>query len=390
LQASLYLRALRQRHLDGNDGNFESCSKSSSFGGDLCLQDDDFGTPPGGKTTAFRNQFVLMGPAGQVFPFDPAIVYGTDDHSFTDSVTQGATLQLTGNTALLGLGNALTLGVSLDHSAIGFRSNSTLARLFPKLDVAPDPTEPGAGIVVHTLGNLGYAPTDLGATTDYYGFYGVDTLDVTGALTVTAGFRLNAADIRTRDRGGAAPELTGSHGYAHFNPLAGLAYKISGGVSLFGGYSEANRAPTPLETDCASATLPCLLEGSLVADPPLKQVVAHTGEAGVRGQANDLSWSASVFRTDSDNDIVALASVIQGRGFFTNVPLTRRQGIDVDAGYRGQGWSSYASYSYLDATYQFTGTLASPNNPGADAGGNVSVTPGATGPFAMISPPAVN
>jgi iron complex outermembrane receptor protein len=376
LQASLYLRALRQRHLDGNDGNFESCSKQSSFGGDLCLQDDAFGTPPGGKTTAFRNQFVLMGPAGQVFPFDSAIVYGTDDHSFTDSVTQGATLQLTGNTALLGLGNALTLGVSLDRSAIGFRSISTLGRLFPNLDVAPDPTEPGAGIVVHTLGNLGYAPTDLGATTDYYGLYGVDALDVTGALTVTAGFRLNAADIRTRDRSGAAPELTGSHGYAHFNPLAGLTYKISSEVSLFGGYSEANRAPTPLETDCASAFLPCLLEGSLVADPPLKQVVAHTGESGVRGQANDLSWSASVFRTDSDNDIVALASVIQGRGFFTNVPLTRRQGIDVDAGYRGQGWSSYASYSYLDATYQFTGTLASPNNPNADAAGNVSVTPG--------------
>ena len=166
LQTSLYLRTLRQRHLDGNDANFESCSARSSFGGDLCLQDDDFGTPPGGKTTAFRNQFVLMGPAGQVFPFDSAIVYGTDDHSFTDSATQGATLQLTGNASLLGLGNALTLGVSLDRSAIGFRSNSTLGRLFANLDVEPDPSEPGAGVVVHTLGNLGYAPTDLGATTD--------------------------------------------------------------------------------------------------------------------------------------------------------------------------------------------------------------------------------
>ena len=39
--------ALRQRHVDGNDGNFESCSSTSSFGGDLCLQDDAFGTPAG-------------------------------------------------------------------------------------------------------------------------------------------------------------------------------------------------------------------------------------------------------------------------------------------------------------------------------------------------------
>ena len=52
---------------------------------------------------------------------------------------------------------------------------------------------------------------------------------------------------------------------------------------LFGGYSEANRAPTPLELDCASQTQPCLLEGSLVADPPLQQVVAHTYQAGLRG-----------------------------------------------------------------------------------------------------------
>ena len=43
---------------------------------------------------------------------------------------------------------------------------------------------------------------------------------------------------------------------------------------------------------------------------------------------------------------------------------------------RRPGWSAYASYSYLDATYQFTGTLASPNNPAANARGNVTVTPG--------------
>ena len=54
---------------------------------------------------------------------------------------------------------------------------------------------PGAGNIVHTLGNLGYAPVNLGATTDYYGLYAVDALDLTDALTITAGLRVNAADI---------------------------------------------------------------------------------------------------------------------------------------------------------------------------------------------------
>ena len=376
IQANVYLRALRQRHVDGNDANFESCARQSSFGGDLCLQDDAFGTPPGGKTTAYRNQFVLAGPAGQVFPFDAAIVYGTVDHGFTDSTTNGVTLQLTGNAPLLGLGNSLTLGGSLDHSAIAFRSGSALGRVFADLDVAPDPSAPGAGTIIHTMGNLGYAPVNLAATTDYYGLYAVDALDISDALTVTGGFRLNSAAISARDRSGVAAELTGAHGYSHLNPLAGVTYKVSDMVSLFGGYSEANRAPTPLELDCASATQPCLLEGSLVADPPLKQVVAHSAEAGLRGQVAGLAWSASLFRTDSDNDILALASVIQGRGYFTNVPLTRRQGVDLDAHYDAGDWSSYVSYSFLDATYQFSGALASPNNPSADADGNVAVTPG--------------
>ena len=38
--------------------------------------------------------------------------------------------------------------------------------------------------------------------------------------------------------------------------------------------------------------------------------------------------------------------------------------------------SLYANYSYIDATYQFTGDIASPNNPSADDNGNVHVMPG--------------
>ena len=388
LEASVYLRALRQRHVDGNGGNFESCSSKSSFGGNICLQDDAFGTPPGGKTTAFRNQFVIMNGAGQVFPFDDAITYGTIDRTFTDSVTQGGTMQVTSDQSLFGLANFFTAGGSIDHSSIAFQSGSTLARVFPNLDVAVDTSVPGAGNVIHTMGNLGYAPVSLGATTDYYGLYAVDALDLTDALTVTAGLRVNAADLGGRDRSGGASELNASHGYGHVNPLAGLTYRFSEAFSLFGGYSEANRAPTPLELDCASQTQPCLLENSLVGDPPLAQVVSHTYQAGARGSFggllgdDHLNWSATFFRTDSDNDIVALASTIAGRGYFTNVPLTRRQGVDLTADYQGQGWSVYANYSYLDATYQFTATLASPNNPGSDANGNVLVTPGRHIPMA--------
>ncbi len=107
-------------------------------------------------------------------------------------------------------------------------------------------------------------------------------------------------------------------------------------VTVYGGYSEANRAPTPLELDCANPQRPCLLENSLVSDPPLQQVVAHTFEAGLRGgdavfDTGRVDWKAGFFRTNSTNDIVALASTITGRGYFANVPVNPAPGC------RGRG-----------------------------------------------------
>jgi iron complex outermembrane receptor protein len=383
LEGSVYLRALRQRHVDGNDSDFERCSNTSSFAQKLCLEDDAFTRPSpfiGAAALAFRNQFAILDTSGAPINFAAGTLYGTVDRTFTDAMTRGGTLQVTGRPSLFGLANHVTAGISIDSSGIGFRSTSTLGRIFPDLNVAVDPALAGSGSIIRTNGNLGYAPVTLAATTTYYGVYAVDALDLTETLTLTAGLRINAADIVTRDRSGTAVELNGTHGYGHANPLAGLTWKVSDMLTLFGGYSQANRAPTPLELDCASPTLPCLLEGSLVADPPLAQVVSQTLEAGLRGGAaltgGKLDWSAAFFTTDSDNDIVSLASTIQGRGYFANVPGTRRRGVDLTARYAAQGWSATASYSWLDATYQFAGTLASPNNPGADASGNVPVRPG--------------
>jgi iron complex outermembrane receptor protein len=388
VQASAYVRNFRQRHDDGNDSEFERCSNSSSFVGRLCLEDDGFTRPQpftGQRALNFRNQFAMLDQAGNSIAFTPGAIYGTIDRTFTDATSQGVTVQATSDDTLFGLSNYFTFGGSIDHGALGFRSTSTLGRIFPDLGVRVDSTLPGSGSILRTNGNLGYAPVTLRGATDYYGLYVVDALDLTDTLTLTAGFRANAAIIETNDRSGVAPELTGKHGFGHVNPMAGLTWQMAEDISLFGGYSQSNRAPTPLELNCADPLRPCLLEGALVADPPLAQIVAHTYEAGLRGglaaAGGTLSWSASLFRTEADNDIVALASTIQGRGYFTNVPSTLREGVDLTGQFKAEGWSTYASYSFLNATYGFNGTLASPNNPMANGAGNVMVTAGRTIPM---------
>jgi iron complex outermembrane receptor protein len=73
---------------------------------------------------------------------------------------------------------------------------------------------------------------------------------------------------------------------------------------------------------------------------------------------------------------MAVPSVVTGFGYYTNAGDTLRQGIDLGATYTTDKWSAYANYSFIQATFLTPVTLASPNNPNADANGNIYVTPG--------------
>ncbi len=204
---------------------------------------------------------------------------------------------------------------------------------------------------------------------------------MTKALSVTAGARYNLAKIGLNDQLGTA--LTSFATYGRINPVVGATFKLTPNVSIYGGYSEANRAPTPLENGCASASQPCLIDNFLVADPPLKQVVSRTVEAGLRGSFDvsllgpgKISWNAGVFRTNNQDDILSVPSLIAGRGFFENAGNTRRQGIEAGISYTDAKLSLSANYTLVDATFRSNIQLASPFNPFADANGNIAVVPG--------------
>ena len=390
ISGNLYGRFFRQTHVDGNDGNFERCSNASSFANRLCLEDDGFTRPnpfTGAAALAFRNQFAVLDANNQPIPCPPGVgntcanvPYGTIDRTNTRSDTFGGSLQATNDAKVFGRDNHFVVGGSIDRGRTAFDAASTLGFINPDLTIGINPAIPGNGALIHTLGNIGYAPVGIDTRNTYYGLYATDTLDITSRLSVTAGARLNVAKITVADQLGNAPDLNSDQTFSRINPVTGLTYKLASWITAYGGYSESNRAPTPLELGCSNPAKPCLLENFLVSDPPLKQVVGRTYEAGLRGTTalfgGEVGWKAGVFRTDSVDDIITLASQIQGRGYYANVPLTRRQGAELSADYKSGQWLAYASYSYLDATYRFDGDIASPNNPMADANGNVQVVTG--------------
>ena len=389
LQANAHGRAFKQRHVDGNAAELERCSAGASpaFRDHVCLEDDGF-PRPAPLTTAFRDQFAILDQNNNPIPCPPGAgntcgqtPYGTIDRTDTKAITTGLSLQAIGTADVVGHHNHFVVGGSFDYSTVNFTARSRLGVIKSDLSITTNnPAIPGLGSIIHTFGDVGVGVVDVTATNAYYGVYAMGTFDITDRLSFTLGGRVNVATLSLRDELGTNPDLDSDTTYSRFNPVVGLTYKLASTVSLYAGYAESNRVPTPLENACSDRVRPCLIESFLVADPPLKQVVGKTYEAGARGSVSlfdgTLDWKVGGFRTDSLDDIVHLASAVQGRGFFQNVPETRRQGVETSVQYQSSRWLAYVSYSFVDATYQFTGSLPSPNNPVADEDGTVRVTRG--------------
>ncbi|WP_291730112.1 TonB-dependent receptor [Bradyrhizobium sp.] len=363
-QGNAYFRGFRQSHVDGNGTNVQPCDDPTT----LCIGD---GLP-------------IFGPAdGPPTPNTLGNAFlGEVDRNQTATNSYGGTAQLTNSDQLFGHDNHVVMGVSVDHGNTKFTATSELGTVAPNnLFVT------GTGVFINQP-DAGLSPVDLRATNTYTGVYLTDTFDVTNRFSVTAGGRFNYAQIDLKDQTGTNDLLNSSNRFQRFNPVIGGTFKITPNLTAYAGYSEANRAPTPLELGCSDPNHPCMIDSFLVADPPLKQVVSHTVEAGLRGgwgrdaKTGVLSWGLGVFHTLSDDDIIRVASPlgVNNFGFFQNAGQTLRQGIEAKLDYRLDRWNAYANYTYVDATYRSAITLFSPNNPNAltnDAGAEfVNVSPG--------------
>jgi len=273
---------------------------------------------------------------------------------------------------VFGLKNHLVAGVSFDGAQTEFDGVSYIGGITPYSRVFVGP-----GVVIDEPGVN--SPVRVAVSDAYLGVYATDTLELTSRLAVTLAGRFNAAQIDLTDQNGG--DLTGNHSYTHFNPSAGLTYKLTPWLTAYGGYSEANRAPTPAELSCASPADSCSLANFFVGDPDLKQVVAHTWEAGLRGtfvplDGTRLTYNVGLYRTTLDDDIAFVNSTTLDRAYFTNIGQTQRQGIDAGLQFKTSRLSAYVNYSYIDATYQSGFVEAAGSNPQADANGNITIRPG--------------
>lgn len=352
LRGNAYIRVTRISTANGEASGFAPCGSKPAI---LC---DDDGDP----VDALNGASIPSGVGGN----------GTVGVETIATTALGGTVEIDRTGALFGHDNSLVLGNTLDYATTGFGSGTLLGNLS---------FQPG-GTTTNPIGlSLGGPQwnTRLESVDLDEGFYAQDSLTLTPALSLEASGRFHFDGIDLSDRLGNA--LTGDHDFSGINPGIELVWRIAQGLDAYAEFEQSNRTPTAAELSCANPAQPCLFPLSFISDPGLKQVVARTVEGGVKGTSAfnglALDWSADAYETRNENDIIFESSgPFVGSGFFANVGATQRIGTEISARARWEQFDFRASYAFVNATFESAFADLSPDNPDADANGNIFVKPG--------------
>lgn len=300
--------------------------------------------------------------------------------------SEGLEGQLTFQDDVLGLNNQLVVGFSYFNGDSRFESVTELAGLNPD-------TRSTAGLGTGTF--FDEAATDIATETETWSLYFSNAIDLSDTLTLTLAGRFNESDVTLRDQSGERPELNGDHSFSRFNPSVGLAWEIDEGFNAYLSYNESNRVPTPIELSCNEeifalaqaraeaegddpddVEFECRLPNAFLADPPLDDVVTSSVEAGFRLQTDEVNYRLGIFHATNKDDII-FQTTGRATGLFANVDRTRRLGFESAlSGTLGPSVNWFATYSYVDATFEDDFQALSPNHDEADDEGTISVEAG--------------
>ncbi|MCX7255477.1 MAG: TonB-dependent receptor [Polaromonas sp.] len=338
--------------------------------------------------------------ASTPFPFWPCLAQtlqngtpaqqcnGLINRTRTAQQNYGLSGQLTWLGDLAGKRNQFVAGAGIDASRVRFTQSSQLGYLNPDRSIT-GVNAFGDGVSGGTVDGDPYdTQVNLAGRIRTRSLFASDTLSLQENLHLTLSGRYNLTSVKNRDQlhaNGDPASLSGTHRFERFNPAVGLSYSPSKTLNAYAGYSESSRAPTAIELGCANPDQPCKLPNAMAGDPPLKQVVTRTLEAGLRGAvAGGVQWNAGVFRAVNRDDILFVADNQAGYGYFKNFGQTRRQGLELGLSGQVGKFNLGAQYTWLDATYQSFDTVngsgnssnssASAGAPGQD--GTINIRPG--------------
>ena len=304
----------------------------------------------------------------------------------------GVGLQLSADTTLAGLGHRWLIGAGVDANRVRFTQGAQFGFISADRSIT---AVNGAGAFAdgtQASENVFDSRVELASRAHTTSGFASDTIALNPRTHLTLAGRYNRNRVDNADAitpGGGTGSLDGHHTFGRFNPALGLTFAPNTALTLYAGANQGSRAPSAIELGCADPASPCKLPNSLAGDPPLKQVVTTTLEAGLRGSVGEgvgkWVWNAGVFRSDNRDDLLFVADNTSGYGYFKNFGKTRRQGAELGlSGRAAAGLTLGANLSLLDATYrsaEVLGGSANSSNDAAAAGlpgtqGRIAIAPG--------------
>ncbi|HSW06978.1 TonB-dependent receptor [Aquabacterium sp.] len=277
---------------------------------------------------------------------------GVENRTRTQQRGQGVTIQ----SNWTGEQHRLTLGASHDRARSRFMQTEAEGLLDATRAVIPE-DEPEVDALI----------SGRSRTTSVFVH---DLIALQHNLQLTLSGRFNSTRVSTVDEGrltlGLPTTLDGEGRYRKFNPAAGLTWQLTPSLTAYASMSQGNRAPSPIELGCSDPDKACVLPNALQSDPPLKQVVSRTVEAGARGSLTpQLRWNASVFRTTNRDDLLFISNG-RAAGYFTNFGRTRRQGVELSLVQQNGAFNWSASYSFLRASFESSACIVAEGNSSAE------------------------
>jgi outer membrane receptor for Fe3+-dicitrate len=261
------------------------------------------------------------------------------------------------DTPLLGGRNRLTIGMLYTQSKADFVQSTQFGYLLPDRTVVAV-NGPGAfADGTQNSENAFDARVDMTGRTQNFSVYATDALDITPTLHLDLSGRYDRTVLHNRDHitpGGGTGSLDSDPIYARFNPAAALRWTPMKALAFDIAASQTSRAPSAIELGCSDPESPCRLPNALAGDPPLRQVVARTVEAGINLDVRGVAMRLGIFRTVNRDDILFVTDDASGFGYFRNFGRTRRQGIDADLSGKLGPVRLSGHYTFLDATYRST------------------------------------
>jgi outer membrane receptor protein involved in Fe transport len=301
----------------------------------------------------------------------------------------GASLQTSLRTTFAGLDHRILLGAAVDESRVRFTQDTQFGFITANHTITAV-SGPGAfADGTQNSPNAFDARVGLASRSRTASVFASDTLALNGRTHLSLAGRYNRNRVGNVDGimpGGGAGSLDGDYTFSHFNPALGLTYAPDTSLTLYAGMNRGTRAPSAVELGCADPQSPCKLPNAFAGDPPLKQVVTSSLEAGVRGvAAHAMAWNFGVFRSDNHDDLLFVADKASGFGYFKNFGETRRQGVEAGLSAKlANALTLGVNLSLLDATYRSAETINGAGNssneaalrgfPGVD--GTIRVSPG--------------